>query len=181
MTALSIFTDEEQELIISLPYRAGLWVSYAEDEDGEEDDEKEMAALESALTEIAGLHADNEFMRDVMQATLARKDQWPSWSQGVFQTPNLAQQAIAILKQKATAGDAKNYRATVMEIATAVAQAYGEFGEEEEPDSGFFGGVMARIAGGFSGLSHDDEGHPMNVSAAEDSAISRLSAALKTE
>ena len=39
MTILSHYSPEEIEQIVSLPYRAGMNVSYAEDEDGERDEE----------------------------------------------------------------------------------------------------------------------------------------------
>ena len=64
----------------------------------------------------------------------------------------------------------------LVEIATSVAQAYGEFGVEEEQDEGFFSGLMKKIAGGIS--DGGEANHPMNVSAAEDSAIERIKNAL---
>ncbi len=52
MTTLSIFTPEEAEEIVSLPYRVGAHVSYSEDESGELDDALEAKALVSALEHV---------------------------------------------------------------------------------------------------------------------------------
>lgn len=176
MTQLSSFSSEDQGLIISLPYRAGLYVSYADDEDGERDDEMEMRAMEACLKEIAKVHEGHALTQEVAAEILGRKEDWNVWSQGVFNIEPLCEQAVLVLKEKASESEVKDYIKMVLEITTAVAQAYGEFGEEE-PEVGFFGKAMGRIFGNFG--SSDDANHPMNVSAAEDGAISRISAALK--
>ncbi|MGH1457046.1 MAG: hypothetical protein ACRBDI_09715 [Alphaproteobacteria bacterium] len=175
MTALSDFSEQDVELIVSLPYRVGLNVSYADDEDGEQDDEREMAALEACLTAV--VHKSEGLTKEVAEKTLAMNDKWESWGQGVFNIEPLCEQASAAVLRVAGKDVAKDYVKMVLEVASAVAQAYGEFGEEEEP-KGFFGKAMTRIISGYG--SSDEPNHPMNISAAEDSAISRISAALKS-
>ncbi len=179
MTQISDFSNEDTEIIISLPYRVGMHISYADDEDGEQDDEREMQAIEVCIKEIAKLYEGSSFIREVAAETLAAKDKWPSWSEGVFNIEPSCEKAVLILKSQVSDDDVKNYIKMVLEIATVVAQAYGEFGEESVPEKGFFGKAISRIAGGFSGMSSDDAAHPMNISAAEDSAISNIAAALK--
>ena len=105
------------------------------------------------------------------------QDKWDDWGNGVFNIEPLCKQASAIVSKVATKEEAKSYVKMVLEVASAVAQAYGEFGEEPDAPKGFLGKAMSRIIGGFG--SAEDAGHPMNVSAAEDSAISRISDALK--
>ena len=61
MTTLSDFSASELELLVSLPYKVGVYVSHADDEDGEVDDEREMAALESCIKAIASLREDKPF------------------------------------------------------------------------------------------------------------------------
>ena len=53
MSALSNFSEDEIELLASVPYKAGAWISHADDEEGEDDDERELKALESIIKEIA--------------------------------------------------------------------------------------------------------------------------------
>ena len=179
MTQLSSFSGEDAELIVSLAYRVGMHVSFTEDEEGEQDDEREMRALETCVREIAKLHEGSELMKEIASEVLRSKDKWPSWSEGVFNIEPQCEKAVLVLKATASEGDVKGYIKMLLEIASAVAQAYGEFGEEQAPEKGFFGKAIGRIVGEFSGLSSEDVNHPMNVSAAEDSAISSIAAALR--
>lgn len=180
MTLLSDFPDEQRELIVALPYVVGLNLSYADDADGEVDDEREMKALENCIKAIAKMHEKQPFVSAVMAETLARKSDWAKWEGHVFQAPKMARQAMQAVLQIGSEAEAKNYRAALMEIASTVAKAFGEFGEfEDEPEPGFFGGLVSKLVGGLSAISEDDANHPMNVSAAEDSAIEALRQALK--
>lgn len=184
MTDLSSFSPEETEMLVKMPYKAGLWVSYADDEEGDTDDEKEIEALEKTIEKVMELHAGNALIQQVMGQTLARKSEWGGWEDGVFQVPAQAGQLAGIIRSKAGADALKSYRAAIMEIAAAVARASGEFnsfdeGEQEKP--GFFAGLVGKVVDGFSSLSPDDEGHPMNVSAAEDAALAELSQAFKID
>lgn len=176
MTALSDFPETEVELVVSLPYRVGLHVSYADDEEGEQDDELEMAALEACLKAVA--EKNDGLVKEIALKSLSMQDKWPSWGNGVFNIEPLCKQASESVARVSSKDETKAYVKMVLEVASAVAQAYGEFGEEQEEPQGFFGKAMSRIVGGFGGS--DDAAHPMNISAAEDSAISRISSALKT-
>ena len=181
MTDLSQFSATEFELLVSLPYRAGIFVSYADDIDGDSDDENEMAMLVAALNAIGVLHAGNPFLSKLFKETLRLKSEWPLWQTKAFNISGDAQMAISLLKSKGGETLAKQYRGALMEIATTVAQAYGEFGQFDDvaKDPGLFGGLVAKVVSGFSSLSTEDKNHPMNVSASEESALSELSAALK--
>ena len=181
MTSLSDFSGSELELIASLPYKVGVFVSHADDADGETDDEKEMAALEACIKAIAGLHDDQPFTAEVLGQTLSMKTEWPRWAAQSFNVPDAAREGAVLLQGRASESEFKNYCAALMEIASTVAQAYGEFGEFDDDDSsgGVFSGLVSKIAGGLSSLSADDDNHPMNVSAAEDTAINVLRDALK--
>tara|TARA_B100001989_G_scaffold250260_1_gene227034 strand:+ start:1525 stop:2067 length:543 start_codon:yes stop_codon:yes gene_type:complete len=176
MTQISDFSPEDFDLIISLPYRVGLHVSYADDEEGEQDDELEMRALQASIREMSGIHGDTPLVQEIATETLKHKDQWKKWEDGVFNIEPLCKKAIEAIEKTANKEEVKAYRAMLVEIATSVAQAYGEFGVEEEQDEGFFSGLMKKIAGGIS--DGGEANHPMNVSAAEDSAIERIKNAL---
>ena len=98
MAKLSFFTEEDVLSIISLPYRVGMHVSYAEDEDGEEDDEREMRALEVCIREIARVHEGEELTKEIAAEILNARDNWASWSEGVFNIEPLCEKAITALK-----------------------------------------------------------------------------------
>jgi len=179
MTQLSYFSNEDVELIISLPYRVGMSVSYADDEEGERDDTLEMRALAACLAEIVKMDDVSSFSKEIIGEILRLRDKWPAWSEGVFNLAPLCERAVLVLKTQASDDEVKDYIKIILEIASAVAQAYGEFGEDVEPEKGFFGKAMGKIVGGFASMSADDAGHPMNVSAVEDSVISSIADALK--
>ncbi|MFP4097512.1 MAG: hypothetical protein ACLFP8_01030 [Alphaproteobacteria bacterium] len=182
MTILSSFTSEEAELIISLPYRVGMHVSYSEDEDGERDDELEMKALKTALREEAQAEDGNSVVQEIAGATLESEDKWEAWGQGVFNIEPLCERAVATLRTQASTEDVKAYVKMCLNVASSVARAYGEFGEDgaaqDNSGSGIFGRIMGEISKAVSGGGADAH-HPMNVSAAEDSAIERIAQAMK--
>lgn len=174
MSQLSAFTSEDAELIVSLPYRVGVSISHTEDEEGEADDEQEMEALEACINQIARIHEGSPFVSEVAAQILRSKDQWGKWSQATFNIAPECERAARILKPVVSAQELKSYKKMLLEVATAVAQAYGEFGAAPEK-KGFFGRVMEKVMGSFA---NDDKNHPMNVSAAEDTAINAIRAAL---
>jgi hypothetical protein len=174
MTSLNDFTKDEAELIVSLPYKAGMWVSHSEDQDGEKDDTHENKALSACLRHFAKMGEGKPFFAQVIKETLRREDQWAEWADQSFTLIQDIQKAVPILRGKASVDEIKLFKRSLMEIGTAVAQASDEFGDDNG-DEGFFG----KILGKFSGLTDTDAGHPMNVSASEDSALEKLRAALK--
>ena len=175
MTVLSDFTPDEQALLISLPYKAGVWISYTDDAEGEDDDAREMKALRACLRAVARLHEKDPLVGGILRGCLESEQEWARWAEDTHRLEDEARQGMAAVRARAPEKTAKSFRAALMEIATAVAQAYGEFGEFEDEGEGFFG----KIVGTFAKLGHDDKNHPMNVSAAEDSALAQLAEALK--
>ncbi|MCB1682776.1 MAG: hypothetical protein KDI61_07620 [Alphaproteobacteria bacterium] len=175
MSELSVFSPEDTELLISLPYRVGVSISYTEDEEGEMDDVYEMEALEACIRQIAKLHEKSPLVSEIAGEILRRKDMWPKWSnQNIFNIAPDCEQAARVLKPIVSSQELKSYKKMLLEVATAVAQASGEFGDVHEK-KGFFGRIMEKVVGSFA---NDDKNHPMNVSAAEDSAIEAIRQAL---
>lgn len=178
MSVLLSFLPEETDLIVGLPFRVGMHVSHVDDEDGERDDEREMKALEKTLHMVAKSHEGSAFIQEVVQETLNRRDEWSCWAEGVFKIAPDCTRAVAILNAKMHKDEVKEYKAVIVEVASAVAQAYGEFGDDSVEQKGF-ASAMKKIVGGFLGTSRDDSGHPMNMSATESSAIAVIVDALK--
>jgi hypothetical protein len=169
---------EESQLIVGLPYRVGVWMSHTDDVEGEIDDQREMSALEHILDSIATGQNNSAFVQEVARSTLGSKDHWERWAAQSFDILGDCEKAIELLKANVNDNDLKDYKATLMEIATIVAQAHGEFGEFEDEEEGF-GAMLGKVIGRFSSMSKSDANHPMNVSPAEGSALSRLAKALR--
>lgn len=177
MTSLNDFSDEERTLLISLPYKVGVWVSHSDDAEGEQDDELEMESLEKIIAEVSKHHEDMPFVHQIARGTLSAREHWPIWANNSFHVLDECAKAIALLNARVEERAVNNYRKTLLEIAHTVAEAWGEFGGglEEEPEGGF-GALVGKISGLFS--KDDDTNHAMNISAAEDSSIAQLAAVL---
>lgn len=184
MAVLQSLDEKEALEIIALPYKAGLWVSHADDVEGEADDINEMRALDRGIPEIAKLHAESPLVQQVASEMMRLKgdyaDKWEDECFHVLKTaPNTMQKILGQFGEK----EAKEFRAFTMELSKMVAQAASElhaFDEiEEDKKEGFFGGLIGKVVGGISSTSKDDKNHPANISPAEGSALSQLSKALK--
>lgn len=175
MTRLSDFSSDEIELIASLPYKVGMWVSHADDVEGEGDDEKEAKILSACLRRFAKMHENQSLLGQVMAESLRREDKWAEWADQSYTILNDVKTALTALRSKADVEEIRSLKRALMEIGASVASAFGEFGmfDEEKTE-----GLFARVIGKLSGLADNDSGHPMNVSATEDSALNNLRAVL---
>lgn len=181
MTSLSTFTDEEKIKLVKLPYQVGVHISHADDAEGEEDDQQEMQALSNILRALPGLHTEQPLIQEIFQETVKRKEDWPSWHTGIFDLDKECQEAIALLKSKATQAEAKAYRKALLEVADAVARAAGEYAVFEirhEPDSVFLK-FLRQLSGIFSFTKSSDNNSLSNISPAEQDALDKLSQSLK--
>lgn len=175
MSQLRRMSPEDQELIVSLPYRVGVWLSYADDEGGDDDDELEMEALENTLKSIAGNHTKSAFVSEVINETLALKNRWGDWQDRIFNIESDVEKAMRLLVANLNESDWKPYRGMLVRIGRTVAESYGEFGEDEEEEIGFFGKLVGKIT---SGNGSSEEAAHMNISASENAALSSLAKAL---
>jgi hypothetical protein len=178
MSSLADLQPEERGLLIGLPYRVGIWISHADDEEGETDDIREMKALEHIIRSIAKVHESSAFVQQIAQQTLQRKEKWDVWAQHSFDILADCEKAVSVLKANVNDNDLKDYRNTLVQIAETVASAYGEFGMEAE-DENVLGAFLGNVVGKLKGESSDQDF--MNISPAEEAAIERLKTAMKTD
>lgn len=177
MTSLSDFSDEERALLVSLPYKVGVWISQADDVEGESDDEHEMQALERVISEVSKHHEDMPFVHQIAQATLQSKEHWPVWENQSFHVLDECAKAMALLSARVENSAQDNYRKTLLEIAHSVAEAWGEFDGGAADTAEGIGAIVGKFATMFG--KQQDKSHVMNVSAAEDSSLAQLSAVLE--
>ena len=170
---LSDLTQEERELVIGLPYRVGVWVSNAEDEGGDKDDAREMAALEKILSDLKKAEKVPVFVRDLLTETMTQRDLWPAWTEATLDILPDCEKAVKILDAKTGKTDRNNFKKTLKRIAFQVAGAHGEFGDfDADEGKGFLGRVIGKMK---SGAKTDDF---MNISAGEEDALRALAATL---
>lgn len=180
MGELDIFSEDESALLARTLYKVGVWISYAEDEEGEEDDVREMKALESCIAAVAKKYDGPGLVDDIAREVFVRRSQWDEWADGCFNALDDVKTAINVMRAHGSETDQKRFKAALVEVAQTVAMAYGEFGEfDDEDEKSGFGALLGKITGGFAKLTADDKDHPMNISAAEGSAIEELKMLLR--
>lgn len=175
MSALSELQPEEQELVISLPYRAGVWISNTDDAEGDDDDEKELKTLETIIKAYAKKVENYPFISEVMQATLSNQQRWDSWAADSFDIIPDCEKAVTLLKSNINKQALKNYRMVLYKVASEVAGAADEFDADGTDEDGLVGKLKGLLV-----KSKKQEGF-MNISPAEDAALQRLKEALTTE
>lgn len=167
---LSTLNDDERMLVVSIPYRIGIWVSHADDEGGGRDDSSEAKALEKVFSTLARSKNLPPFIAAVLDEIQSSQDRWPEWEASAFDTLDDSTRVLALLESRASAADNSNYKKLLKKVAFRVAGAHGEFGEIDEPE-GFF----ARLAAGFRKLKPSAQAEDfMNISPAEEEALQNL-------
>lgn len=181
MAFLEELSEEEQLLLISLPYRAGIWVSRADDDGGLSARHAEKEALEKIIHEKSSGMFESAFVHEIMVETVARKDEWEKWADNIDDIETDCIKAAQILGKKMSRRDQDAYRQNIMYIATEVARAFREFGQKEAIPVKIWAFVRIRIdkiIGLFTGQRYESE-TLLNISYEEDIVLAKLSKALR--
>ena len=184
MDVLEKLTPEQRTLIVSLPYRAGLWVSESDQDGGDEAQEKEMTALANITEGFAEQVFGSELLQYIMDETVKGKAQWQgSWAENLDKVPEECTQALNILREHVDEKEVNAFSTRLMEIGEAVAVAF----REGEGPSGLkkfmvymkysYAAYKARVAEQ-APKSFDQY---LNVSMSERKALNALAAALGTQ
>lgn len=173
-------SEQDELTLLSLPYIVGIWVSHAEDEEGDYDDEMEMKALERILIAYAHEKELPPAVHGLVLQTISSKDQWMSWAEEAFNPLPRCEKAIEVVKATHGKVEAKSYARMLLDVGEAVAMAYGEFGMDDDDDHE---NVLKRFMTKFSAkLRGEDAGHDegglANISATEQAALDKLETAL---
>ena len=127
MTILDQLSDKHRELIASLPYRVGLWVSASDQVGGSDSDDYELKTLENLIEGFSGDVFGSELLQYIMADTVARRDQWPEWGKDIESVPEECEMAVDILREHVDEKEVNAYAARLMEIGEAVALAFREY------------------------------------------------------
>lgn len=176
MADLSKFTTEEHALLVSLPYRVGVWISHADDNAGTEiDDKDERKVLEQTIAKFATASDKIPVAAAVMQDVQSSKANWPQWDTMATEDSVLvdAAKVVEIAKKHFDEKQLNQYRETIWRIGIFVAQAYGE---HVDPDNEMhFNKFFGRLLGSGPKMGKN----PENMSPKEKQALTKLKAALK--
>lgn len=127
MAFLEAFSDDEKTLLVSLPYKAGVWISQSDQKGAGAAQAYELKAIESVIKGLSEGMFRSAFVHEVMSETHLRHGEWLSWAAQTDHILDEARRAVAALKAKAMLPDAEAYVQMVMMIAYETAYAFREF------------------------------------------------------
>lgn len=172
MSILDDMTDEQRSLVVSLPYRIGVWIGESDDSEGNADDKKESKALERAIRDVAKRFHLSLFVQAVMEETLQSERQWPKWSENTLNVLDDCERILPVVKSLLSKGDYLAFRKYLYQIAAAVAEVHGEFGDDEAGSETFMDRLKSLL------LHRQKQSDFINISSAEREALDSLKATL---
>lgn len=182
MSFLDTLTINQKNVIISVPYRAGLWVSRSDQTGGEEASAQELQVLSNIINGFAEEVFGSEIIQHIISETVNSKDAWPVWSAQLSTLLADCEVCIDTLREKAGEKEVSVFQNHIMEIGEAVALAFNEFEHARMPEkirlnTSFVGQKIAAALGRHSYKSYREF---INISMAERQALQQLAQALGT-
>lgn len=171
----SQLSPADERTLVALPYRIGLFVSYADVTGGWDAQDKELQSLTSILREFSEGFFKTDFAQKVLMDCMLDRGQWASWSKQIDTVPQEAARTVQLLKPMLKDKDLVAFKEVLIEIALAVAMAFREE-EIERKDvppvgAGHVSHILARLT---KAEKHSKPLDHINVSANEKAAILRL-------
>jgi hypothetical protein len=182
MNFLNSLSDGQRETLISLPYRAGLWVSKSDQAGGNEADERELQILSNIINGFAYEVFGSETMQIIMSETLKHKERWHLWAARLETVPEDCLEATDILRRFAEPKDVTAFRNQIMEIGEAVAVAFSEFHHANKGSklALYLNYFQSRLQASLKKKPYKTLSEFLSISAQERKALSTLASALGT-
>jgi len=183
MIKFSDIPPREQEILVRLPYRVGMWISMSDDGGGDDADEQEQQALEVLITAYVQDFCKSEFVQMIMEQTVAHKSEWRNWEQNIESVPEECEQVITFLSDKLDDKELRAFRDNLFEIGYSVAIAYREV--DDQAARVRFGVYLKmwinRLFAVIKGEAAQSEDEALNISESEHKALAVLDRALTFE
>lgn len=183
MAFLEQFSEADRQLMVRLPYRAGLWVSASDSTGDQQADAQEHKALADIIERRARGMFKSAFVHEVLAETYGQKEHWREWGDMLDQVPAECSRVGALLEDKLLPHDMAGYQQTIMIIARDVARAFREFDQNSSAAERFMTTLRIQIdklIGAVRGEQYESESL-LNISVQEDLALGTLSEALKVK
>lgn len=129
MAYLDHFNEEQRDLLIKLPYRAGLWISASDTTGGAESEAAERQALAAIVRGFTEDFLKSEFVEEIMRATVQHVDQWDQWAGQPENIPAEIRRGIEIAALYIDHKQIHALKQSLNDVAMTVAMAYREFDE----------------------------------------------------
>ena len=128
MSFLDDLRDEDRTLLVSLPFRVGLYVSQSDQSGGDESDEAEMQALSNLITAYSQEVFGAETVQYVISETVRRKSEWKKWATDLHYIEGECHKAVDILSAHVDEKEVNAFKNHLIEIGESVALAFREYG-----------------------------------------------------
>jgi|JI10StandDraft_1071094.scaffolds.fasta_scaffold149328_3 hypothetical protein len=182
MSLLDPFSEDEKTLLVSLPYKAGLWVSLSDEKGQGTARARELKTIEAVIARLSEGQFASAFAHEVVAQTYARREEWPSWSLQTGVVPDEARRAVTLVASQLMPHDAEAYVQMIMNIAYETAYAYREFDQSLSIPIRFWVSLKLLWEAFIRTGNRDYRIESVaNISLAEDEAIAVLASALHIE
>lgn len=177
---LKVYSTSERDLLFSLPFRVGIWISHVDDGFGKSDD-RERAAVLKVIGKAGRRHVDSSSIDDIARACLACEARFDEWEGKLDNILDDVRAGRAILKKRVSVDEADEFSTFLMEVGTSVAKAFREdvegWGDDE--DEGGFTSIAEKVSGFLGRVVASSQHGEMNISPDEDTALTDLAVALQ--
>jgi len=181
MSELQRFLPADQELLVSLFYRIGQWMSEADDTDtGTKSEQVEENAMFKILAKLAQSSQAGGLCSDIASESMRQKGSWARWSKQVDSVLEDVARAKTVIKDQGTVEEFHLFGKSLVTIATSVARAYRESTDMESHEIGFLSWLTEKSSHVSLAVSDREAHKDLNISPAEDSALNELVAVLKS-
>ncbi len=182
MAYLDHFSAEQRDLLIRLPYRAGLWISSSDTTGGDESEAAERQALAAIVRGFTEDFLKSEFVEEIMRATVQHMDEWDQWAANPENVPEEVRRGIEIAALYIDYKQMHALKQSLNDVAMTVAMAYREF-DETTPFAAqmrIYSKYWLEYARSYVKKTRPPiMDHYLNISAAEHKALDALNAALR--
>ncbi len=175
MSELSRFPPADQDILVSVFYRIGLWMSGIDDTDiGDHSENIENELMLRTLGTIASSRVFGALAADIAFEALRQKGSWEHWANTSDSAVSDIPQVKSILEAQATGEESILYGNALMAIATSVARAYREADDAEGLNQSLWGRIHEKKEHFVLRLLDRDSYTDLNISPAEDTALQQL-------
>ncbi|WP_435641244.1 hypothetical protein [Micavibrio aeruginosavorus] len=188
MAYLEHFSGHDLDLLVALPYRAGLFVSSSDAQGEKKADAEELKVLHDLIEAQAKGMYESAFVHEIMVETFARRTDWRSWGDHLDSVPGECRNAILMLSHLVPPGkiqqrDIDALKGILLQIGLDVAKAYREYDRNESWTARFYRrlGIMVDGLLGIVRGEHYSSSELLNISYEEDIALNALAEALRAD
>ena len=184
MSFMDQFMPEERTLLVSLPYRIGLYVSKSDREGGEESEKAEMEALSNIITAYSQEVFGAETVQYIISETVNRRQEWPQWSGDLDNVEAECHRAVDVLSNVVEVKEVSGFKRSLMEIGEAVALAFREYDESTsiiDKIKIYFAYMQSRSKAAKMGIVGKEWDQFINISLEEREALQKVAQALNSE